>query len=47
MKRLLTVVGRGIYGLQTGGTSIPHRLFSRVSPSHLGVIPIVVRRTVS
>ena len=44
---LLRVVGRGTYSLQTGGTSIPHGVLSCVSPSHLGVIPIVIRRTVS
>ena len=44
---LLRVVGRGAYSLPTGGTSVPRRNIPRVSPSHLGVIPIVIRRTVS
>ena len=46
---LLRVVGRGTYSLPTGGMSIPRsrRKFFRVSPSHLGVIPIVIKRTVS
>ena len=43
----LTVVGRGAYSLPTGGMLIPGRMFFRVSPLVLGVIPIVVRRTVS
>ena len=44
---LLSVVGRGAYSLPTGGMSIRRRMLSRVSLSHLGVIPIVIRRTVS
>ena len=47
IRRLLRVVGRGTYNLPTGGTSIPRGVLYCVSPSHLGVIPIVIRRTVS
>jgi len=43
---LLRVVGRGTYGLPTGGMYIPRQMLFRAS-SRLGVIPIVIRRTVS
>ena len=43
----LTVIGRGSYSLPTGGVHVPSRLLFRVSPSHLGVIVVVVKGTAS
>ena len=47
INRILVVTGRGRYDLPTGGVHVLDRLLFRVSPSHLGVIVVVVKGTAS